>query len=101
MSHPYVQPYVTGTTYTDAGSEGHWQTEVMSPVTGATDTVTENLYGSVDSQGRVAIVYPSAARTATPTAYPLYTRGTEGVTVTTVVTAKDLFSVCHGGSAGI
>lgn len=80
--------YQTGTAYTDpSNGPGNWQTEIMAPVTGAADTVTENMYGYVDSQGRVAVVYVSAARTATPTAYPLYTRGSQGVTATINVTA--------------
>jgi hypothetical protein len=60
----------------------------MAPVTGAALTLTENLYGAVDGAGRVAIVYPSVARTATPTASTLYTRCAKGVTATIVVTAK-------------
>lgn len=80
-------PNQTGQVFTEAGPEGHWQTEVMTPVTSASDTVTENMYGYVDSQGRVAAVYVSTARTGTPTAYPLYTRGSQGVTATIVVTA--------------
>lgn len=88
MTSP-VPPYVTGTAYTDTGlsDAGRWQTKVMAPVTGAALTLTENLYGAVDGAGRVAIVYPSAARTATPTASPLYTRGARGVITTIVVTA--------------
>lgn len=81
-------PYQTGTAYTDpSNGPGKWQEEIMAPVTGAADTVTENMYGFVDSQGRVAVAYVSAARTATPTAYPLYTRGATGVVATVVVTA--------------
>jgi hypothetical protein len=79
VSHPYINPYQTGQVFTEASTEGRWQTEVMAGVTGATDTVTENTYGTVDSQGRPSIIYPSAARTAAPNPYPLYTRGTEGV----------------------
>lgn len=91
MSHPYVNPYVTGTAYTDQGaggrSQGDWQAAVMTPVTSAADTVTENAYGQVDSQGRVAQYYPAASRTQTPYSAALYTRGTQGVQVVWNVTS--------------
>lgn len=88
MTSP-VFPYQTGVVYTNpSDGPGKWQTEIMAPVTGAALTVTENAYGTVDSQGRVAIVYPSAARTAAPTAYPLYTRLAKGIIVAINVTAR-------------
>lgn len=91
MSHPYVNPYVTGTAYTDQGaggrSQGDWQAAVMTPVTSAADTLTENAYGQVDSQGRVAQYYPPVARVNTPYSPLLYTRGTQGVQVVWNVTA--------------
>lgn len=91
MGQPYVVPYQTGTAYTDQGaggrSQGDWQAAIMTPVTSATLTGTENAYGMVDSQGRVAQYYPSAARTATPYSPALYTRGTQGVQVVWNVTA--------------
>jgi hypothetical protein len=85
-----VFPYQTGTAYTDTGlsDAGRWQTEIMAPVTGATVTGTENAFGTVDGQGRPAIVYPSAARTAAPTAYPIYTRKAKGIIVAINVTAR-------------
>lgn len=89
MTSP-VLPYQIGTAYTDTGlsDAGRWQNSIMSPVTGNATTVTENAYGAVDGQGRVATAYISVARTATPTAQPLYTRTARGVIATLVVTAK-------------
>jgi hypothetical protein len=85
-----VLPYQTGTAFTDTGlsDAGRWQTEIMAPVTGNATTITENLFEKVDGQGRAAVLFPSAARTASPTVYPIYTRAAKGVIVATVVTAK-------------
>lgn len=76
--------------FTDTGlaDAGRWQTETMAPITGATLTNTENAYGGVDGQGRIATPYPSVARTGTPTANAIYTRNARGVIATLVVTAK-------------
>lgn len=89
MTSP-VFPYQTGTAFTDTGlsDAGRWQTEIMAPVTGNSTTLTENAYGTVDSQGRPAIAYPSAARTAAPTAYAIYPRTARGVIVAINVTAR-------------
>lgn len=80
--------YQTGQVFTEAGPEGKWQTEVMAPVTGASDTVTENAYGLVDGQGRPAVAYVSAARTTDQTSGSFYSRGAAGLIATLVVTAK-------------
>lgn len=89
MTSP-VFPYQTGTAFTDTGlsDAGRWQTEIMAPVTGNATTVTENAYGTVDGQGRPAIIYPSAARTAAPTAYVIYTRKAKGIIVAINVTVR-------------
>lgn len=82
MTFPIVPPYVTGQAYTDNGrSSGDWQTAIMSPVLTATVTANQNKTGAVDGQGRVATAYESRARTATPTSYPLYSRGARGLTI--------------------
>ena len=86
-----VPPYQTGVAYTeqDRGrSPGYWQTLIMAPVTGDTQTTTVSAYGSVDDQGRLTTIYPSAARTTTQTSATLYSRGASGVKATMVVTAK-------------
>lgn len=91
MSYPYVDPYVTGTAFTDSSggrSSGDWQAKVMSPVTSATVTTNQNRLGVVDGEGRVVSAYPSQARTATPTAAALLSRGALGLTVVVVTTAS-------------
>lgn len=83
-----VNAYQTGTVFTEAGPEGKWQTEVMAPVTGAADTITENAYGVVDGQGRPAVAYVSGARTVDQTTGSIYSRGAAGLVAILVVTAK-------------
>jgi hypothetical protein len=83
-------PYVDGVAYTDATSgkgQGAWQLDVMSPVTTAADTVTANGF-TVDDQGRIVTLLPSAARTTDQTSASLYGRGASGLAATLVVTAK-------------
>lgn len=90
MSYPFVRPYQTGTAFTDSAegrSSGDWQAAVMTPVTGATVTTNQNKLGVVDGEGRVVSLYPSQARTATPTAYSLHSRGALGLAVNIVSTA--------------
>lgn len=80
-------PYVDGVAYTgESKGSGAWQLDVMSPVLDAADTVTMNKF-TVDSQGRVVTLLPSAARTTDQTSASLYSRGATGLTATLVVTA--------------
>lgn len=79
---PIVYPYVSGQAYIDAGRyTGDWQTSAMSPVLTAPETPASGIYGVVDGEGRAAVLYPSLARTATPTAYSLQSRGAKGLAV--------------------
>lgn len=84
-----VYPYQDGTAFTDSGlgDAGRWQAAIMSPVTGAAETVTIESYGVVDGQGRIVSVLPSAARTVDQTSAALYSRGAAGLIATMVVTA--------------
>lgn len=83
-----VLPSVTGQVYTDGGRyTGDWQTAVMSPVLTASETTVLAGYGVLDPEARVVILYPSAARTATPTAQALYSHGAVGLSVTIISTA--------------
>jgi len=85
-----VYPYVDGQAYTeqDRGkSQGDWQADVMSPVTGGTETTQLLAFSTVDFEGRPMTAYLSTARTATPTANVLYARGATGIKVTIIVTA--------------
>ncbi len=87
-----VYPHVDGQAYTepDRGRyQGNWQTEVMSPVLTATETVAVSKYGVVDGQGRLSSYFVSTARTAAG-ALPgpvVYSRGATGLVATIVVTA--------------
>lgn len=89
MTFPYVEPYVTGTAYTDSSggrSSGDWQLATMSPVLSDTVTANQNKLGIVDGEGRVVSLHASQARIATPTAYPLQSRGALGLAVVVNVT---------------
>lgn len=88
-----VYPSVDGQAYTEPSGgryTGDWQADVMSPVTGASETTAVSLYGVVDNQGRPVVYLPSAARTATPTVYTVYSRGATGLAVTLKATAASL-----------
>lgn len=88
MTYPVVLPYQSGTAFTDGGrSSGDWQNNIMSPVLTATVTTNQNKTGVVDGAGRVGTAYESRARTATPTSYPLYSRGAKGLTIYVNATA--------------
>lgn len=84
-------PYQTGTAFTDSGlaDAGRWQAKIMSPVTDAEDTVTQNTHGVVDGQGRITSLYQSEARTTTQTSSSLYSRGATGLAATMIVTDKE------------
>lgn len=83
-----VYPYVDGQVYTDGGRyTGDWQADVMSPITSAAEYAANGIYGFVDGGGRVAVLYPSAARTATPTAQAVQARGATGLAVFISATA--------------
>lgn len=82
-------PYVDGTAFTDATGgkgQGAVQLDIMSPVLEAADTVTANKF-TVDSEGRIVTLLPSAARTTDQTSASLYGRNATGLTATLVVTA--------------
>ncbi|HEY6020540.1 MAG TPA: hypothetical protein VIY48_11825 [Candidatus Paceibacterota bacterium] len=77
-----VLPSVTGQSYTDGGRyTGDWQSAVMSPVLTAAETTLLASYGVLDDHDRTVILYPSAARTATPTAQVLYAKSAVGIGV--------------------
>lgn len=85
-----VYPSVDGQVYTeqDRGrAQGDWVIEANTPVLGATETIQTLAFGTVDFQGRPMTAYTSAARTATPTARVLYSRGATGLKVTIITTA--------------
>ena len=85
-----VYPHVTGQAYTeqDRGrAQGDWQLKVMEEILTATETTQTLAFGTVDYQGRPTIYLASAARTAIPTTYPVYSRGASGLVVTISCTA--------------
>lgn len=99
---PDVLPSVQSQAFTDAdrGDQGRWQTFAMVPVTGDAQTTLVSKYSVVDDQGRPGVLYVSAARTVTPTAQTLYSRGALGLSVyisATAVTATPSIVVTIDG----
>lgn len=85
-----VYPYVDGTAFTDmthGKGQSAVQLDIMSPVLDATETTTANKF-TVDGEGRVVTLLPSAARTTDQTSVSLYSRNATGLTATLVVTAS-------------
>jgi hypothetical protein len=85
-----VVPYVDTQVFTeqDRGrSQGDWVIAANDIVLAAAETTQTLAFGTVDYQGRPMTAYVSAARTATPTASVLYSRGATGLKVTIIATA--------------